>query len=78
LQGQHALQAQFLECGVNTGVAAGVVAGVALRHTLQVSKLLADRFDASPQAIKRQIEALIERSYMSRSEEDRHVYHYVA
>ena len=44
----------------------------------EVAKQLSNRFQPSPQAIKKRIESLIEREYMEREKEERRVYQYIA
>jgi cullin-4 len=50
-----------------------------LTHPLLISELLAQlRFPAKPSDLKKRIESLIERDYLSRDKDDSNLYHYVA
>lgn len=50
-----------------------------LSHPLLISELLAQlRFPAKPSDLKKRIESLIERDYLSRDKDDSNLYHYVA
>lgn len=50
-----------------------------LSHPLLISELLAQlRFPAKPSDLKKRIESLIERDYLSRDKDDANLYHYVA
>lgn len=44
----------------------------------EVTQQLASRFNPAPAAIKKRIETLLERDYLSRDEDDRRIYFYVA
>ena len=53
----------------------------ALQHNdliAEVTKQLSNRFNPSPQFIKKRIESLIEREYLERSETEHRIYNYVA
>jgi cullin 3 len=53
----------------------------ALHHNdliAEVTKQLSIRFNPSPQFIKKRVESLMERDYLTRAEDDRRVYMYVA
>jgi cullin 3 len=46
--------------------------------TAEVTAILKRRFNPDPSKIKRRIEALLEREYMRRDDEQRNLYHYIA
>jgi len=50
------------------------------QHTLvaEVSKQVQSKFAADPSFIKKRIEGLVDREFLSRDKDDRSIYHYVA
>lgn len=63
---------------------AAIVRIMKSRKVLSHNELIAEtvkqitRFRSSPQLIKKRIDALLEREYLQRDDEERHIYHYLA